>query len=78
MDITAFFARIKAGIDRLAVTLIPPGSYLSPTVVKLGLYVLVFVGLPLLILVSLPYGVGIILLVAVVLLFIFFGLPGGM
>lgn len=75
MNLTALLSRVKAGIDRLAETLIPPGSFLTPTVVKLGLYVLVFVGLPLLILVSLPYGVGLILLIAVVLLVIL-GLPG--
>lgn len=58
----------------MAETLIPEGSYLSPMPVKLALYVLVFVGLPLLILVSLPYGVGLVLLAGVIGLLIF-GLP---
>jgi hypothetical protein len=77
MNLSDILLRVKLGVDRLAEMLIPPGSALSTGLLKAGLYVLVFVGLPLLILVSLPYGVGIILLIAVVLLFIF-GLPGGM
>lgn len=66
--------QIKRAIDRVAETLIPEGSYLSAMPVKLALYVLVFLGLPLLILVSLPYGVGLLALIGVIALLIF-GIP---
>ena len=56
MNFELIIARIKQGIDVIANTLIPPGSALSPFLVKAILYILVFVALPLLVLVSLPYG----------------------
>ena len=65
MDFELIFYRIKYGVDQFADVLISAGSPLSPTLVRFALYVLVFVAHPLLILVSLPWGLGIFFLVAV-------------
>lgn len=74
MNTENILRQVKATLDRLAETLIPPGSALSPMLVKVILYILVFVAFPLLVVVSLPYGLGLILLVGFIALLIF-GIP---
>jgi len=68
------FYAIKALVDGLADMLIQEGDPLSNRLLRLGLYVLVFVGLPLVVLVSLPYGLGLIVLIGFIALLIF-GIP---